>query len=110
MMRFFRKHNIIEFKGPNDTLNLWSFDKVLSYFHAYLSKNRVGFGETTVTFASVRRPVKLLKALEEERGYKIIPSGTDGIYYITVEGRQADRRDGRRVGNSCSSSGKAGIP
>ena len=89
IMRFFRKHNIIEFKGPNDTLNIWSFDKVLSYFHAYISKNRIGFGETTVTFASVRRPVKLFRALEEERGYKIIPSGTDGIYYITIEGRSA---------------------
>ena len=31
----------------------------------------------------------MFRALEEERGYKIIPSGTDGIYYITVEGRQA---------------------
>ena len=88
VMRFFRKHNIVEFKGPSDTLNIWSFNRVLSYFYSYLTQERVSFDDAAITFVSVRRPVKLFRLLQEERGYKIIPSGTDGIYYITIEGQQ----------------------
>ena len=89
VMRFFREHNIVEFKGPSDTLNIWSFNRVLSYFYSYLTQERVGFDDAAITFVSVRRPVKLFRVLQEERGYKITPSGTDGIYYITIDGQQA---------------------
>ncbi|MDR3012672.1 MAG: hypothetical protein LBU70_05605 [Chitinispirillales bacterium] len=84
VMRFFRKHNIVEFKGPTDTLNIKAFDRVLSYFYAYLSKNSTPFNEATITFVTVRRPEKLLGILEREREYKIIASDQSGIYYIAT--------------------------
>jgi hypothetical protein len=85
VMRFFRRHNIVEFKGPTDTLDIESFDKVMSYFYAYLSQRPVKFDEVAITFISTRRPQKLLKVLQSERKYKIIASAQPGIYYITTD-------------------------
>ncbi|MDR3012419.1 MAG: hypothetical protein LBU70_04335 [Chitinispirillales bacterium] len=86
VMRFFKKHNVVEFKGPKETLNIGAFDKVLSYFYAYLSQKSARFDETTITFVSTKHPKKLLKILREDRKYKIIASESRGIYYITIEG------------------------
>jgi hypothetical protein len=91
IMRFFKKHNIVEFKSHSDTLNIKAFDKVLSYFYAYLSKNSAAFDETAITFVSVRRPEKLLGILQKERGYQIITSEDQGIYYINTEGCSTTR-------------------
>ncbi|MDR3013530.1 MAG: hypothetical protein LBU70_10065, partial [Chitinispirillales bacterium] len=90
VMRFFKKHNIVEFKGPGDILSIGAFDKVLSYFYAYLSQKSVRFDETTVTFVSTKRPRKLLKILQGERKYKIIASEAHGIYYITTMGSRSE--------------------
>ncbi|MDR2577620.1 MAG: hypothetical protein LBC70_02255, partial [Chitinispirillales bacterium] len=89
LMRFFRRHNIVEFKGPTDTLNIKAFDRVLAYFYAYLSQNSVVFSEAAITFVSVRRPEKLFRVLQKERGYKIIASEARGIYYIVGEGQSS---------------------
>jgi hypothetical protein len=89
LLRFFRRHNIVEFKGPTDTLSIGSFDRVLSYFYAYLSQNSAVFSEMTITFVSVRRPEKLLRVLQGERKYKIIPSEARGIYYIVGDGQSS---------------------
>jgi len=82
VMEFFRKHNIIEFKGPTDILNIEAFDRVLSYFYAYLSQNSLSPQDVTVTFISVKKPLKLLEILQKEREFEIIPSKQSGIYYI----------------------------
>ena len=86
VMEFFKKHNIIEFKGPTDILSIEAFDRVLSYFYAYLSKNSINFSDVTITFISVKKPEKLLDILKNERGYKIISSKNRGIYYIKSSG------------------------
>jgi predicted transposase/invertase (TIGR01784 family) len=93
VMRFFKKHNIVEFKSHKDTLGIKAFDRVLSYFYAYLSQQQqsIRFDEAAITFVSVKRPGKLLRILQDERGYKIIASGVDGIYYITADGPSSTR-------------------
>ncbi|MDR3012360.1 MAG: hypothetical protein LBU70_04035 [Chitinispirillales bacterium] len=92
VMKFFKKHNIVEFKGPKDTLNIRAFDRVLSYFYAYLSQKSAMFDESTITFVTVRRPEKLIRVLQKERKYKIIASESQGIYYIDTEGRSTVAR------------------
>jgi len=82
VMKFFRKHNVLEFKGPTDILDIEAFDRVLSYFYAYLSKNSVKFDEATITFVTVKRPEKLFEILRNERKYKIVSARSSGIYYI----------------------------
>jgi len=85
-MKFFRNHNIIEFKGPVDSLTIQGYDRVMSYFYAYLSQESLSFAEVAITFISVRKPLKLLDTLQKERNYKIICAKDAGIYYITAEG------------------------
>jgi len=87
VMKFFRKHNIVEFKGPTDSLTINSFDRVLSYFYAYLSQKSLDIDDVAITFVSVKYPKKLLEVLQNKRNYKIIPAQERGIYYImTNEG------------------------
>jgi hypothetical protein len=90
VMKFFRKHNIVEFKGPSDILSIKAFDRVLSYFYAYLSQNSLDFTEAAITFVSVKRPEKLLEILKNDRKYKIVSAKAKGIYYI----RERDRYSG----------------
>ena len=82
VMKFFRKHNIIEFKGPTDILNIEAFDRVLSYSYSYLSQNSVNINETAITFVSVKKPENLFEILKNERKYKIVSAKASGIYYI----------------------------
>lgn len=82
VMKFFKRHNVIEFKGPTDYLNIEAFDRVLSYFYAYISQNSLELSEVAITFVSVKKPIKLLETLQNKRKYKIIPTKARGIYYI----------------------------
>ena len=86
VMKFFRKHNILEFKGPTDILSIEAFDRVLSYFYAYLSKNSVKFDDATITFVTVKKPEKLFEILRNDRKYKIVCARHSGIYYIKSSG------------------------
>jgi len=81
-MKFFRNHNIIEFKGPVDNLNVAKYHKVMAYFYAYLAGNKLNFDDVAITLVSIRKPIKLLEYLEKERKYEIIPAEEAGIYYI----------------------------
>lgn len=88
VMRFFKLHNIVEFKSPKDNFNIEDFDKTLGYFHIYLSKERdskkppLTFNEVAITIVSVKKPHKTLEILRDERNYKIVETETSGIYYI----------------------------
>jgi hypothetical protein len=84
-MRFFRNHNIIEFKGPADNLTIHKYNKVMAYFYAYLSGKELNFEDLAITLVSVNRPQELLEYLEKERKYKIVPAKESGIYYIKAD-------------------------
>ena len=81
-MKFFRNHNIIEFKGPVDNLSVRKYNKVMAYFYAYLAGNNLNFDDAAITLVSIRKPIKLLNYWEKERKYEIIPAEEAGIYYI----------------------------
>jgi len=80
--KFFKMHNVIEFKSPKDTLNIQSFKKVIGYSFFYMSQNKVEVKDTAISFVSVRYPKRLINYLRKEKIYEIIPSQDSGIYYI----------------------------
>jgi hypothetical protein len=69
--RLFRERNIIEYKSPDDTLAVWDIHKGLAYSHLYMSQEKVGVGEVTLTFVSGRKPRKALEYAEEEWGLTV---------------------------------------
>ena len=80
----FRKHNIIEYKSPDDGFSLKTFYKTQGYACLYMVSSRhseaVNSGDVTVTMVRNSKPVKMMKQLvglgfEIEKRY-------DGIYYI----------------------------
>lgn len=78
--KLFKEHNIIEYKSPNDKLNLNTFYKSMAYACLYQSspKHRAPISPTdiTVTLIRDRKPIKLFKNLinlgfnisEDEKG------------------------------------------
>jgi len=84
-MRFFRNHNVIEFKGPVDNLSVEKYNKVMAYFYAYLAGNKLNFDDVAITLVSIKRPQELLDYLEKKRKYKIVSAKESGIYYIKAD-------------------------
>lgn len=83
--QIFREHNIIEYKSPDDYLGVDDFYKVYGYTCFYKADSagadRISADELTMTLASARYPYKLVKHLEEKRGYTL-QKIEEGIYYI----------------------------
>ena len=84
--RIFRKHNIIEYKSPDDSLSVNDFYKVYGYACIYQSNTdkikEIDPQELTLTFVCSHYPRELLKHLEKVRGmHKEYQGG--GIYYLT---------------------------
>ena len=83
--RIFREHNIIEYKSPDDYLSVDDFYKVYGYACFYKADttwaDRIPVDGLTITLASARYPYKLVKHLEEKRGYTL-QKIEEGIYYI----------------------------
>lgn len=90
--RFFRKHNILEYKSPRDELNLETFYKVQAYALLYMiapgncEANGAPINEKDITVTIVRAayPRELIKDLIEH-GYTVLEQ-PNNIYYI--EGAQ----------------------
>ena len=84
--RVFRKHNIIEYKSPDDSLSVNDFYKVYGYACIYQSNTdrikEIDPKELTLTFVCSHYPRELLKHLEKVRGMHTEYQGA-GIYYIT---------------------------
>ena len=84
--RIFRKHNIIEYKSPDDSLSVNDFYKVYGYACIYQSNTdrikEIDPKELTLTFVCSHYPRELLKHLEKVRGMHTEYQGA-GIYYIT---------------------------
>ena len=83
--RIFRKHNIIEYKSPGDSLSVNDFYKVYGYACIYQSDTdgvmEICPQEMTLTFVCSRFPRKLLKHLEKVRRMSV-REVEKGIYYL----------------------------
>lgn len=82
--RIFRKHNIVEYKSPEDYLSIDDFYKVFGYTCFYKADtahtDEIKIKELTISFVCHRHPRKLMKHLEEQ-GYHVKKADA-GIYYI----------------------------
>ncbi|MDE6363807.1 MAG: hypothetical protein K2L86_06005 [Lachnospiraceae bacterium] len=80
---FFLGHNIIEYKSPDDSMNIDTFYKVLSYACLYKADtgavDEILDTDITVSLIRERKPVKLLGQLEKKYQVK---QGGKGIYRI----------------------------
>lgn len=83
--RIFRKYNIVEYKGPSDTLNCNDFYKVCGYACFYISDARkvleVDPSEITLTFMCSSYPKSLIRHLEMQYGIRT-ELAEAGIYYL----------------------------
>ena len=83
--RIFRKHNIIEYKSPEDYLSVNDFYKVYGYTCFYQSETKrvkeIPPEEITITFICNHYPQKLLEHLKNFKGIEDNKQEA-GIYYI----------------------------
>ena len=82
--KFFKEHNIIEYKSAKAALSIDTVSKVQAYAYLYKayggSVDRIRFDEITATLIQESRPEALFRYLDEN-GYRVSnPYG--GIYYI----------------------------
>ena len=79
----FRKHDIIEFKSPDDSLNIFTLWKGIGYVTFYLNDVKekgedISMSEITLSFFREVKPVKLF----DELGDCVENGPAKGIYYI----------------------------
>ena len=80
---FFKKHDILEFKSPDDELNMFTLLKGVAYVFFYMNDVKekgedINMSEITLSFFREAKPVKLIKQLG-----KCVENGpSKGIYYI----------------------------
>ncbi|MCL2017141.1 MAG: hypothetical protein FWG68_12935 [Defluviitaleaceae bacterium] len=79
--KIFREHNITEYKSPTDNLNIWDYQKVLSYAYLYSSSKKIAPSKITLTFVLTIRPRDLLKYFKAENLQ--ITEVESGITYVT---------------------------
>ena len=83
--QIFRKHNIIEYKSPDDYLSIDAFWKVYGYALFYKSESlnvdAIKISELTITYVSMGYPESLMAYLKENLALTIEKQG-EGIYYI----------------------------
>ena len=86
--QIFQKHNIMEYKSENDTLNEDTYFKVMAYAYLYKSSEKhvgdIDINSVTITFVRERKPEKLLKWFSDN-DYKVYEK-TSGIYYVEKDG------------------------
>lgn len=82
----FRKHNIVQYKSPNDYLSIRDFYKTYGYACFYISdveqEGTVMPEEVTLTYVCSHYPNKLIRYLKQNRRMKTIEYDT-GIIYLT---------------------------
>lgn len=86
--RLFRGHNIMEFKSPDDDLNVDTYYKVLAYACLYKSQgdrvDSIAADDITVSLVRERKPYKLFRFFRRKN--YIIENIYPGIYYIKKDG------------------------
>lgn len=84
--KIFRKHNLIEYKSPDDYLSIDDFYKVYGYACLYQSKTEkvhdISMEDITITFVCSHYPRKMLKLLKKERNIEVVQKGR-GIFLLT---------------------------
>lgn len=87
--RIFRQHNIIEYKSPEDHLNIDDFYKVYGYTCIYKTEvekvNQIPAEELTITFVCYHYPRQMLRNLQNERNMNV-KNIENGIYYLYGDG------------------------
>ncbi len=82
--RIFKKHNLVEYKSPDDALNINTFYKTMAYACLYKSSAKlneaIGIDEITITIIRDAKPREMFKALSKE-GFTITME-YKGVYYI----------------------------
>ena len=80
-----KTYNIIEYKSPEDSLNIDDYYKTIGYASLYKGMgeyvNRIPDREVTVSMFCTRKPVKMLNMLKKDGA--VIEQKFPGIYYIT---------------------------
>ena len=83
--RIFLKHNLIEYKSPNDSLNIDDFYLVYAYACLYKSDTNhvdtIAATDITITFVCTHYPRKFFNHLKNVRNYDI-EFIEEGIYYV----------------------------
>lgn len=83
--RIFRKHNIIEYKSPEDYLSINDFYKVYGYTCFYQSETKrvkdIPPEEITMTFICNHYPQKLFEHLKKFKGIEVEKQEA-GLYYL----------------------------
>ena len=83
--RIFRQHNIIEYKSPEDHLNIDDFYKVYGYTCIYKTEvekvNQIPAEELTIKFVCYHYPRQMLRNLQNERNINV-KNIENGIYYL----------------------------
>lgn len=82
--RIFKKYNIMEYKSPDDSLNIDTLYKVISYAALYKSEGSTVDEkkeyDITISLVRERKPLGLFKSLEERNIKTEMPF--KGVYYI----------------------------
>ena len=82
IFHIFRRHNIIEFKNPTDTLDRRTLRKVIGYGSYYISqsprKDDIRPEEVTLSIFRDVKPVSLF----QELGNRVVADAVKGIYHI----------------------------
>ena len=80
-----KTYNIIEYKSPEDSLNIDDYYKTIGYAGLYKGMgeyvNKIPAREVTVSMFCTRKPVKMFNMLKEDGA--IIEPKYPGIYYVT---------------------------
>lgn len=83
--RIFKKYNIVEYKGPGDSLSIDDYYKVYGYTCFYKADvpyvNSISVNELTITFVSEKYPRKLIQHLETVRNF-VVEITEPGIYFV----------------------------
>lgn len=86
--KIFRKHNIVEYKSPEDYLSIDDYYKVCGYACFYKSDvakvDSIKIADVTVSFVCIGYPRRLLGHLKRQRGLQIRKQ-EQGIYYVCGE-------------------------
>ena len=83
--RIFRQYNIIEYKSPEDDLDIDDFYKTYAYACLYKSDTEtvdlIPADELTITFVCYHYPRNMLRKLEQDRKFSVEQQDS-GIYYL----------------------------
>ena len=104
MCRIFRRHNILEYKSPEDELSIDVFAKVMAYAYLYKSLGEcvdaIPLSELTATIYRHNYPYGLFRKLKED-GMQVTRKAA-GIYYVqgasvfpvqVIVGRELDAKE-----------------